>query len=1376
METRVQTLVVTDLVQGVGFAHAPGATEAAALARRHDRLARELVRDHGGREIDKTDGFLLLFPDPEAAAEFSVAYHRALASLGLRGRVGVHRGDVVLRENAPDDVARGAKPVEVEGVAKATTARIMSLARPGQSLASPSARERLPDSFVVVSHGHWRLKGVAAPIELVEFGLEGEAPFEPPSDAAKAWRVLPAEHGWRPARDVTHALPAERDRFVGRRTALRRLARTFEGGARLVTLQGVGGTGKTRLAIRYGRGWRGGYPGGVALCDLSTARSLDELVFALARVLGVQLGADGTEALGRALGARGRALLILDNVEQLAAQVGPILDRWRQLAPETRFLVTSRAGLGVPGEVVLPLAPLSPADAAELFHSRARQSFPSYRPDPSVPTLVARLDCLPLAIELAAARVRELTVADINERVETRLDLLDARGGRASRHLTLRAMIDWSWGLLQPSEQAVLAQLSVFEGGFSLQGVRHVVALEAAEVDDALRGLVDKSLVVREADDRYRLLVSVHTYARERLGTGPTREALVLRHARWFASLVEAPWFDGPEFPREDYSNGIAALERAIARADLPLATHLIGPLGSLCFRLGLGRRPIEASIDALRDLGLTPVQEALVGSLDQRLPPDTRASRVRVFEAAGEWVHLANELMVDGFFRQDEAPLRRALEIAKEQRSPYVECWALTGLARVEARQGRHDETLALQRRAVELARGLPNPFSLQAHLGNLTSQLAILGHYEEAASRSEELLQLLAEEGSGLWRGYAASNLAELQKLRGDLTGAIDGHRTALELFSPSDPIQAQFQRCHLFWLLHAVGDPDAAHAELRRVSLADEAWRALPEGEERRRAAVLRDATLARGALDRGEIDAHRVHLDAAIDHARELVDVPARVLLLEFLRHCGRRNEARAMARTLRDYCARIGHPAGRAVALGQLGLIAAARAQPGADPLLDEAEAGLGDDVGLWRIRLLLERAELLSVSGRHDAAARRRAEVAERLADLSVPIRSGLWPPGLAPRAEASSRGGDVGLVRSVVCTLVVTDLVDSTALVHRLGAAEAAALGARHDRAARDLIAAHDGREIEKTDGFLLMFDESSAAARFAAEYHRTVSPMGLSSRVGLHRGEVLLRENPAEDVARGAKPFELEGPSRVLATRVMEMARGGQSLATANALADVAMPASSLGHWQLRGHLEPIELVALELQSQAGIDAPDDTPAAYRVMWTQHGWRPRRAVPSVLPPDPTRPGEREDALQELTRTVHGGARLVTLLGAEGAGKTRLAIRFGWRRLGEFPGGVTFCPLSGAETTDAVDRIVAGALGLGDQPRPLADALAGLGRVLLILDGFAARPGLAFGTLGRWLDGAPLATFLVTSREVLGLPGEVVLPQASPSESPCHV
>ena len=467
------------------------------------------------------------------------------------------------------------------GAALNRAARIMSAAHGGQVLLSAATAElvrgQLPEGVTLREMGEHRLKGLLNPERLLQVVA---------SDLRADFPPLASLTG--------HSLPAERDAFVGRRESLAELARRLDAGARLVSVLGLGGTGKTRLVTRFGWNSLGDFPGGVWFCDLSEARSLDGIFHAVAQGLDVPLGKDDPVIqLGHAIAGRGRCLVILDNFEQVARHAEETLGRWLDRASGARFLVTTREVLGLPGEEILALAPLAPSDAAALFVRRAEAAKPGFQPSAedqsAIGPLVKLLEGLPLAIELAAARVRVMPPRTLLLRMSERFKLLSSTGGRLDRQATLRAVFDWSWDLLSLPEKAALAQLSVFEGGFTLESVEAVLDLSAYENApwpmDALQSLVQKSLVRQMTDNRFDLLVSVQEYAAEQLrtegryaGSGPAALlAAEMRHGAYFASLDEkAAVADGCA----ELDNLVVACRRAAARGDVDMAVRSLEGAG----------------------------------------------------------------------------------------------------------------------------------------------------------------------------------------------------------------------------------------------------------------------------------------------------------------------------------------------------------------------------------------------------------------------------------------------------------------------------------------------------------------------------------------------------------------------------------------------------------------------------------------------------------------------------------------------------------------------------------------------------------------------------------------------------------------------------
>ncbi len=615
-----RTLVLTDVVDSTKLAATLGDADNAALWDQHDAVARQLAADWNGTEVERTDGILVLFTNPGQALGFAIAYQEALKQLAppLLARVGIHSGTLVVRPNPEEHVARGAKPLEADGLSISLAARVMSIALPMQILAT---RDVLASRFgEATSHGHWRMKGTEEPVEVFEV-RHVHAPLAPPPDAEKAYRVVRKGDHWLPVREIPHALPAEWDRFVGRRQDLYQLETLLDDGARLVSITGIGGTGKTRLVTHYSWARLGDYPGGVWFCDLSEARDTEGIIYAVAFTLDVPLTEeDPVQQLADAIAGRDRCLMVLDNFEQVAEHARDTVSRWLTRAGNATLVVTSRELLGLPGEVALELQPLDEQDSLSLFEARAaavERNFTIVSDNQDdVVALVQLLDHLPLAIELAAARMRVLSPSELLARMEERFQLLLSTHSRVDRQTTMRATLDWSWDLLTPEDQTTLATVSLFEGGFSLDAAEAVLPPEDRPMPDRLQSLVDKSLVRKAVDGRFDLLVNVRSYAAEKLDALGIRTDAEQRHGAHFACLGTPEALDALRSPEgvermrsleRDLDNVVAACRRAVARTDAEVALPTLKAAWAVLDQRG----PVAlaaALADEVGDLpGLTP-------------------------------------------------------------------------------------------------------------------------------------------------------------------------------------------------------------------------------------------------------------------------------------------------------------------------------------------------------------------------------------------------------------------------------------------------------------------------------------------------------------------------------------------------------------------------------------------------------------------------------------------------------------------------------------------------------------------------------------------------------------------------------------------------
>ena len=843
-----RALLLTDVVDSTKLSLRVGDSEMARLWAEHDRAARDLVPVWRGREIDKTDGMLLLFDTASDAVGYALAYQHALKQLvpPLEARAGLHVGQVTLRENSPSDVVRGAKPIEVEGIAKATAARVMSTAMGGQILLSADAKRALSiDELRLQSHGHWRLKGLDEPLELFEI-RDADAHFMPPPDSEKAYRVVRSGELWSPVREIRHSLPAEGDAFVGRVDTLADLSVGVQS-ARLVSVLGIGGSGKTRLATRYGRSWLGEFPGGVWFCDLASARSADGIVSAVAKGLDVPLGRDDPVVqLGNAIAGRGACLVILDNFEQVARLAPQTLGHWLARAGQAKFLVTTREVLGLVGEVIVALPSLPPVEGAALFALRAQAAKPGFLPNAedraAVAPLVALLDGLPLAIELAAARARVMSPRMLLARMSERFKLLASKGGRLDRQSTLRAAFDWSWDLLASTEKSALAQLSVFESGFTLEAAEGVLDLsadpDAIWTVDVVQSLVDKSFVRSRGEDRFDLLVSVQVYTAEHLqtegrysGSGPQALASAQwRHIEWFAAL-------GPIRAAEarcaDLDNLVAACRRAVALGACDLAT---GALEGAWAALNL-RGPFEIGVELAESVcGLTEMDERAAAHarsvLANSLVACGRSGPARALyesslgsaRAAGDRTAEATVMFRLGSLHEGEGRMHEAraqhfaaMRMARELGDLRLECRASSGLGNIDVVEGHMDEALANYERALALARETDDRHMQGNLLGNLGKLHAEVGRTGEARVRYAEALALARDTGNRRLEGNMLCNLGMLHIVLEQSAESEAASRAALVVARELGNVRIEaIVLCNLGIGIERQGRPDEAQVQ--------------------------------------------------------------------------------------------------------------------------------------------------------------------------------------------------------------------------------------------------------------------------------------------------------------------------------------------------------------------------------------------------------------------------------------------------------------------------------------------------------------------------------------------------------------------------------
>lgn len=674
--------------------------------------------------------------------------------------------------------------------------------------------------------------------------------------------------------------PAERDAFVGRAAELAALA-DAAGRSRLVTVTGPGGVGKTRLVLQWLRAR--GSPDDV-FCDLSEAADLETALLGVALALGVPLARDPVSQLAQVFAARGAAVVVLDNLEQVLGPASDALSTWLDRAPRCRFVVTSRERTGLPGEQVLGVEPLAPTDAEALFALRAAAVRADFAEDPgAVRALVQLLDGLPLAVELAAARTSAMSVDQVLARMSDRFAVLAVAKGRGERHSALRATLRWSWELLSGDEQLGLSHLSVFDGGFTLDAAEAVLPPRSTWAVDLIQSLVDKSLVRRARRDRYELLASVAAFAREQLADPGDAER---RHGRWFARFgtVEAlsalHVSGGPERRRAlsaDLDNLIAASRRASSRGDGAVA----GPTARAAFAvlhqhgLDLGAALLEAvppeGLDPLTaarvrlDLGIARMEAGRVAEADAHVDAVLAAATTLgdpTFEVGARVISGARHVHA-GRLPLAIAELERALAEARAIGDERYAGRAIGNLAAIAWQQGRMDDAHRGFTEAATSARATGDRRVEGSWLGMLGG-LALDGFGGDPRALIEQAIQIHREVGNARAELQASVTLANLDRVRGQVEAARermeDVRARALRLGDRRFAAIAAMSACD------GAADPRAAHeraaAELRVV------------GDPRLLAHA--DSVRARIELRAGDPAAARAWYDAALEGARTTGD--------------------------------------------------------------------------------------------------------------------------------------------------------------------------------------------------------------------------------------------------------------------------------------------------------------------------------------------------------------------------------------------------------------------------------------------------------------------------------------------------------------------
>jgi len=783
---------------------------------RHDALLRDAVHAHHGRIVKTTgDGIYAAFDRAVDGLGAVVDIQLALldpattAGLGLRVRCGLHTGQVQARDN------------DYFGSTINRTARIMNAAHGGQILVSRAIAEQLegalPEGVALKDLGSVRLKGLATTesvFQIVHPRLYQNFP---------ALRELEA---------TPNNLPQQLTSFVGREKERGEIEEMLTA-TRLLTLLGMGGLGKTRLSLQIGTSVMDAYPDGVWFVDLQTARDDSLVASETARVLGVreEPGRPLMQTLCAHLKTR-KVVLIVDNCEQVIDACADLCNAILRAAPEVRILATSRIALRVPGEqtyIVQPLAvPTRNADAemlartpsVQLFVERAKLHKPSFaltdKEAPAIAELVYRLEGIPLAIELAAARVRSLTISDINKRLNDRYKILTG-GDRTlqARQQTLRALIDWSYDLLEDSEQVLLARLAVFAGGCDLAAIEKICGtdpLDEADVLDIITSLVEKSLLrVEDGDDgaRYRMLETIRDYSHEKLIMRDERMSMGIAHCNYYFAMAK-------QANRESQGAEQAAWTRRI-----------------------------EAELDNLR--------AAIKLTLDATVDPIIAVK----IEVALMWFRILR-----GYASEGRKHIRAALAEPAVQASDFIHGHALYVGAVLACSQGGNAEAKQMLERCFEIRTRDGKKPEIAATLSTLAMVKLNLGDPEGALGAATSAVEIVRELGDRVNETIVLMQLGQIADYVGDDALALSQIQQCLNVTRELEYPELESE-CELMlggFELQA-GKVDSARARfVRAMEIARDS------GDKRGEATAL--SQLGKAALSAGNLDDAKIRLSGAL----------------------------------------------------------------------------------------------------------------------------------------------------------------------------------------------------------------------------------------------------------------------------------------------------------------------------------------------------------------------------------------------------------------------------------------------------------------------------------------------------------------------------
>jgi len=750
------TLLFSDIEGSTRLVDDLGAAYADVLGD-HRRVIRETIAGHGGVEVGtEGDSFFVVFGRTGDAVAATADAQRTLAVTPVRVRMGLHTGEPALTHEG------------YVGIDVHRAARIAAAAHGGQVVLSEATRALYDGPLELRDLGEHRLKDLTEPIHLFQLG----------------------RHEFPPLRSLSQArLPAELEPLVGRKRELGDLVRLLaREGARVVTITGPGGMGKTRLALAAAAELVESFERGATLVELAAIRDPELVLPAVAAAIGVE---------GDLVTQHGdqQRLLVLDNLEQVI-EAAPRFAELLAACPGLAVLATSREPLRISGEREFPLRPLPEAPAVELFRRRAEAVLPDFAAGyDELAEICRRLDSLPLAIELAAARVKLLSAKELLSRLDRRLPILTAgRRDLPERQQTLRATIEWSYELLEPHEQDLFARLGVFSGGWTINAADAVCGADL----DTFASLIDQSLVRRE-EERFSMLETIREYAAERLEASGEAEHIRRWHAEYVAALAEAVESEHHgasqaqlrEHYRADWDNIRAALGWCLESGEIELGLRIAGSLTMVWLHLNVAQEGERWLADLLaRADGVDPtirgkalLSDGMVAGVQNNTERAVQSSEeaLELFRSAGNEEGIAWALTTLAVPHIDGGDPEGAAPILAEADEILRRLGESGGIRRILHLRGQHAALTGDLARAAELllesgerSEAEGDEFSSASSFHSLGDVRLAAGDVEGAADAYERALAIAVRTGADRLTCYGLAGLAAVAAERGDAAGA--------------------------------------------------------------------------------------------------------------------------------------------------------------------------------------------------------------------------------------------------------------------------------------------------------------------------------------------------------------------------------------------------------------------------------------------------------------------------------------------------------------------------------------------------------------------------------------------------------------------------